>query len=82
MSPLGPSKISNGPVNPRRARSAANTPFRAALANAHAFQSEICPVRVCRVVMLHTPARPSVCSSWSASRSHSLPAAIAELSAP
>jgi len=55
---LGPSKISFGPVKPCRARFAANIALRQALEKAQAFHMEIWPVRVCRVAMLQTPARP------------------------
>src|SRR5579883_1021028 len=58
--PRSPSKIGAGPVIPSAARVAANTPLRAAFANAQPFHILNSPERVCRNATLQTPARPIV----------------------
>src|SRR3989442_12467611 len=57
-----PSKIGEGPVFPNRASIAANTPFRAALAKAHAFHIERSPTLVCRKATFATPAKLIACT--------------------
>src|SRR5262249_19665125 len=80
--PRSPSKIGAGPVKPSAASVAANTPLRAALANAHPFHIESSPDRVWRRATLQTPARPTEWIVSSTDRPISFAAATAEEIAP
>ena len=75
-------KIGAGPVMPSAASVAANTPLRAAFANAHPVHMLNSPDRVCRRAVLHTPAIPTAWVVRVTSRFISFADATAEEIAP
>src|SRR2546422_9764050 len=82
MKPFSPSKIGDGPLMPCWARTAANTPFRAAFEKAQAFHMERAPTRVCRSATLATPARLTAWTVWVCDSFSTLAAASADEKGP